>query len=315
VSGVKLQGAQPRTFGGGQPNVSSSFTPLQAAALNNDVPLIQSLLKHRAKIDLKDSLGRTALLLAPVTEPGGVENASAPAGAAFKVLLANGADPNIADASGNTALLLAVSAGQKDAVEQLIEKGANLNGKSEDGRSPLLVAIKAERSDLAELLLSKGADPNQKGPSGYAPLHVAAGMHGSPEMARLLIGYKADVNARDDAGNTPLHYAAVHGAKASVKLLLENGADRSAANGEGETPLSMLTGRKGVATPPWSWNDWGLPARLGWGPEQAGRIRTIPSSHLRSGQLPLAETVQQTAELLQEPAVTSQPAADPAIKK
>ena len=53
VSGVKLQGAQPRTFGGGQPNVSSSFTPLQAAALNNDVPLIQSLLKHRAKIDLR----------------------------------------------------------------------------------------------------------------------------------------------------------------------------------------------------------------------------------------------------------------------
>ena len=108
----------------------------------------------------------------------------------------------------------------------MIEKGANLNAKAEDGRSPLLAAVKSERSDLTELLLAKGADPNQKGPSGYAPLHVAAGMHGSMEMARLLIGYKADVNARDDAGNAPLHYAAVHGAKATLKLLLEHGADR-----------------------------------------------------------------------------------------
>ena len=65
VVGVKIQGGQ--RFERGQLNAASSLAPLHLAALNNDVPLIQSLLKHGAKTDLKDPLGRlpSSLRLSP----------------------------------------------------------------------------------------------------------------------------------------------------------------------------------------------------------------------------------------------------------
>ena len=226
--------------------------PIHLAAVGNNAALIGLLVKHGAKVDLQDSLGRTALAL---TIPSSVN--------AFSELLKAGASPNIVDAQGNSPLLLAAALDQKGEIEALLQNGADPNlSLTEDGRFPLLAAVKDGRKELVELLLEKGADVNKKGPSGYTPLHVACGLKGSVAMAQLLLERRAEVNARDADGNTPLHFAVLAGAKDNVKLLLEHGADATIVNSLNETPRTMLGPGTGI-TRQFGWNDWGLPYEIG----------------------------------------------------
>jgi ankyrin repeat protein len=86
-----------------------------------------------------------------------------------RLLLDNGADPNIRNEAGATALMWAVEDLGK--ARLLIERGADVQTRSDDSRTPLLIAAgRFGSAKVVKLLLDRGADLSVKSPAviGYA---------------------------------------------------------------------------------------------------------------------------------------------------
>jgi ankyrin repeat protein len=105
-------------------------------------------------------------------------------------LLERGADPNLRNHAGATALTWAVDDAEK--VKLLVDAGADVNTASEFGRTPLmLAAAQAHTTPTIKLLLAGGAEPTS------AALTAAAG-RGNLEVVRLLLA----AGARDNNGTS-----------------------------------------------------------------------------------------------------------------
>lgn len=80
-----------------------------------------------------------------------------------RTLLARGADIDSRDRYGQTALMLATHAGQREIVERLIAHRADLNVTAKFGLSALMLAIVAGHEEIAILLAQAGADLSLRG--------------------------------------------------------------------------------------------------------------------------------------------------------
>lgn len=140
-------------------------------------------------------------------------------------LLAGGADPNVADASGFTPLHAAAWMGDDEGPDQ------------PTGR-------------IIAALLRAGADPHARHAEGWTPLHHAVeGDAPNATAVAALLAAGADPDARDDAGRTPLHAAADQAGRERalecVRRLLAAGVDRTVRDGNGQTALDLA--REAVA--------------------------------------------------------------------
>lgn len=79
----------------------------------------------------------------------------------LKYLLQQGADPNLRDGKGNTALILAVQLGQDSLVPILTDGKANVNLGNSSGETPLIMAVHRRNLELMRALIDAGADPDQ----------------------------------------------------------------------------------------------------------------------------------------------------------
>lgn len=144
---------------------------------------------------------------------------------ATKMLLENGANPNITFKETHTALS-----------ETIVE--AQYGKSSTD--QPIIDKTKA----IAELLIKHGANVNYSSKVSGAPLHKAAKM-GRVDLCKLFIESGADANALDELlGQTPLHNAAKNGYWECVQILLEKGAQPNIKNKLGQTALSFAEKRE-----------------------------------------------------------------------
>lgn len=75
-----------------------------------------------------------------------------------RTLLAQGTEIDSRDRYGQTALMLAAHAGQREIVETLIAHRADLNVTAKFGLSALMLAIVAGHEEIAILLVQSGAD-------------------------------------------------------------------------------------------------------------------------------------------------------------
>ncbi len=112
--------------------------------------------------------GKTALIYA-------VENHANPA--VISALLQAGAEVNVADLEGKTALMLA--SGSKNAnlavVSALLRAGAEVNVVGKDGDTPLIKALRANANpDVIAALLQAGADETVTGKDGKSAATLAA---------------------------------------------------------------------------------------------------------------------------------------------
>lgn len=77
-----------------------------------------------------------------------------------RVLLSNGADPNVRDPRGATPLLVAVDAGASEVVAALIARRANVDLGNSAGETPLIHAVQLRNLELVRTLLAAGANPD-----------------------------------------------------------------------------------------------------------------------------------------------------------
>ena len=95
-------------------------------------------------------------------------------------LLAKGANVNMRDARGVTALQLASNLGWLDGVELLVAQKARIDDANDAGETPLIFAVHRRDIPMMRVLLKAGADPERKDNSGrsardYATLDGRSG--------------------------------------------------------------------------------------------------------------------------------------------
>ncbi len=133
-----------------------------------------------------------------------------------KYLLERGADPNVGDQNGKTALFYLLggpphsTTGPRNKLETLnllAEHGLDVKRKDRFGMPVLVIAMITNTPDeVIRRLVELGADVNAATNEGITPLMLAA-MTGKAGIVDYLIGKGADINARDITGWTPLFYA------------------------------------------------------------------------------------------------------------
>ncbi|OQE24096.1 hypothetical protein PENFLA_c010G07238 [Penicillium flavigenum] len=156
------------------------------------------------------------------------------------MLLDNGADPNGSDkAPHGRPLIAAVYGGHIMATASLLQYGANANMTDQHGMTALWWAMASDHFDIVELLLSSGAGTESVGSDGLTPLLWAATKR-SLAILELLIKHGADINAQDTTGKTALMRTVSSERSLPVlQVLLDKGADVHMEDRKGCTVLDM----------------------------------------------------------------------------
>ena len=144
-----------------------------------------------------------------------------------------GANIDLANSQGCTALDIACDNGHLEIVEILLRAGADVNQLGKDWR-PLRIASSAGHLEIVNALLAAGAKVDEEDETRLTPL-IAAVLAGHLEVTQILLRAKANVNKATQAW-TPLLAAVTKNTDEIVKILLENHADVNMPI-RGKTPL------------------------------------------------------------------------------
>jgi ankyrin repeat protein len=270
-------GADPNTV------LPEGETMLMTAARSGNTVVLEALLDRGVEIEARDGFyGETALIWAAVEDHAGAVRMLAAYGADVDAPSAamdypsRRAGQSVLGLGSWTPILYAARENSLEAGRALIEAGADLDVQDPDGATALVIAIINAHYEFADMLIEAGADPNiGDNEAGMGPLYAAVDMHrlavghgrGTPppvglltavDTARTLLGHGADPNAKLrtpiltrthtigdtvlGAGATPLLRAAKSGDLEMVRLLVEYGADPFASMPNGTTALHFASG-------------------------------------------------------------------------
>jgi len=161
-----------------------------------------------------------------------------------KLLVDGGVDVNtIPDDESFTPLMKASQKGYFDIVKILVSAGADVNVKDKYGQTALILTASwptgFDRLDIVKLLIEAGADVNIKNNYGYTALMRESSDYANMHIIRYLVKSGADIHAKANDNETALMIAAENGQLAVVSFLISKGADINAKNKEGMTALTL----------------------------------------------------------------------------
>uniref|UniRef100_A0ABD2WIX1 Uncharacterized protein n=1 Tax=Trichogramma kaykai TaxID=54128 RepID=A0ABD2WIX1_9HYME len=203
--------------------------------------------EHRSvQINAQDNEGNTSLHLALKSRND----------EAMKLLLRNGANPNVPNAKGLTPLHIIIDDYKIDyymlelffeTIDD-IQQTVQVNAQDNEGNTPLNLALICGKDKAMELLLRNGANPNVPNEKGLTSLHIMINEEWiNYNMLKLFFETNDDiqqtvqVDAQDNEGNTPLHLALLSESNMkAAKWLLRRGADPNLANVKGSTALHTI---------------------------------------------------------------------------
>ncbi|XP_062617134.1 ankyrin repeat and KH domain-containing protein mask-like [Saccostrea cucullata] len=172
---------------------------------------------------------------------------------AVELLLEHGADVNVRNDKGWTALLLAVAfdikkhykirygfgrSCRKKTIYTLLKHNADVNLCTTYTSSPLCLAITNNFDTVAQLLLTHGADIHRTDNKGRHPIHIAC-ISGHLNTVELLLEHQCNVDARDHKNESALIKACRGGFTDIVRTLIQNNANINLCNHNEISPLSI----------------------------------------------------------------------------
>jgi uncharacterized protein len=200
-------------------------TALHWAVRQDDLELVERLIKTGADVQAANRYGVTPLELAAI-------NGNA---AIIERLLMAGADANAVGADGETALMTAARGGHVDAAKILLARGAAIDARETwHGQTALMWATAQGHVPMMRELIARGADVNARSNLEEWERQITA----EPRDKWLPPG-----------GLTPLLFAAREGCLACIAVLKEAGADFNATTPDGisATTLALVNGHYDVA--------------------------------------------------------------------
>lgn len=164
---------------GANVKVTSRFAPpvLWSAASRRRFEIVKLLVDAGANVD------RTCSRVLSNSLYDAVKKGDLPL---VRLLLDSKADIEKKSYGDMSALYLAVSNGNWNAVELLLKYGADVNVTCR-GRPALFQAVSKGNRNIVKSLLENGADVNAKSPRGFTPVEKAA-YDGNHDLLRLLLG-------------------------------------------------------------------------------------------------------------------------------
>jgi len=234
---------------------------LEAAIRDNNVSLVDQLIKKGVNVNTLSARGDSMLSIAYAQESPGI----------VQRLIEGDADPNAIPFHGWPALVDFVGDDSPDLMNTLLARGVNVNVQARDGFTPLTRAISVEKYDRAQQLLQRGADPNLAYDAIWTPLRMAVEKSYTP-LIRDLLDHSANPNTNPDPllGHPMLVLAAEKRNTEACSLLLEHGADPNAAgqdnwnalfaaaDGGGNLQLAQLLIAKGADVSARQADGWSL---------------------------------------------------------
>ena len=184
---------------------SKNLNSLQILIFSSNEESVKEFLKNniiffKDEINYQNEKGWTALMMACRNSNNYSNNEI------VKLLLENGADPNLKDYNGWTSLMSACRYSNTDSnietVKLLLENGADPNLKNNNEWTALMLACRNSNTDsnteTVKLLLENGADPNLKDDDGRTALMLAcrnSNTDSTPETIKILLNQNnIDVN-------------------------------------------------------------------------------------------------------------------------
>lgn len=125
--------------------------------------------------NIRDGKGNTLLMLASYN--GQLEMT--------RVLLENGADPQIANDMGQIPLAGAAFKGNAAMTKLLIEHGADVNAQMADGKTALMFAAMFDQTEIIDILLENGADASLQTADGATAQSLAQAMGANAARTKL----------------------------------------------------------------------------------------------------------------------------------
>lgn len=147
-------------------------TLVMLAVRENNKDLLEQLILRRARLNVRNRNGDTALRMAAFT-------GKLPF---VQRLVEAGAEVNM---YGWSPLSYAAFNGHADIVEYLLKRGAEINAKTENGSTALLLAARNSHREVAEILLKHDADPNIENENGETALDWAERTNNTDIAKRL----------------------------------------------------------------------------------------------------------------------------------
>jgi len=233
---------------------ASSDSALIAATRRGDEKIVALLLDHGASMTMRNRRDESAPQLAVDLGYGAIVKSFLKHGLdpnhRVGGMLPEPISNRPLETAGTPILVRAVQRGHKNVVRVALENGADPNIRDRDGMTALYWGADLGHKSIVSLLLSHGADPKVKTKVGETAL-MAAARNGSVDIVRSLIDAGADVNAREvpenpfgynrklGTGRTALIYAAQNNQGAVVKLLLKSGAYKQLTAYNGVSALAV----------------------------------------------------------------------------
>jgi ankyrin repeat protein len=173
----------------------------------------------------QDTRAKTTLKV-PSHDPVVAEAAQRGDAAAMKKAIAKGADVNLPQGDGMTALHWAAERGDAALTTALLAAHANVKAQTRiGGYTPLQIAAKAGNAAVVTALIKAGSDVKAVTETGATALHFAAAA-GNPAVVDALLAAGANPNVKEtEWGQTPLVFAAEFDRADAIKVLLKHGAD------------------------------------------------------------------------------------------
>ncbi|XP_072032648.1 uncharacterized protein [Amphiura filiformis] len=221
----------------GTPDIHGAYPVHYAAQMCGEpktavtgIKCLQSLLsKGGSHVNCKDEGGKSPLLWA----------SSAGSSKACKLLVDHGADINLADNDGLTAVHCATSRNKSRCLKTLLDEcNCKVDQTDNNGCTPLFYAIMMDYHRCVKILLKHGASPSWQDLNGKSPVHCAAAK-GSVRYLKMLKKSKGRLELPTSSGERPIHEAARAGNNDAVQFLLKRGVGVNVRNNDGLTALHI----------------------------------------------------------------------------